>query len=98
MSLSLHVVSFDVPFPADYGGVQDVFYKVKVLSELGVKIHLHCFAYGRKQAPELESLCESVHYYERNTGHKGLSINLPYIVSSRINQQLINTLREDNHP
>ncbi len=25
----IHLISFDVPFPADYGGVIDVFYKIK---------------------------------------------------------------------
>ena len=39
----LHVIAFDVPYPANYGGVIDVFYRVKALSEAGVKVHLHCF-------------------------------------------------------
>jgi hypothetical protein len=40
-----------------------VYYKVKALAELGVKVHLHCFEYGRGQAPELEPYCAEVHYY-----------------------------------
>ena len=39
----LHVVAFDVPYPANYGGVIDIFYKVQALSEAGVKVHLHCY-------------------------------------------------------
>ena len=44
----LHIVSFDVPWPANYGGVIDVFYKVKALSAKGIRIHLHAFEYGRE--------------------------------------------------
>ena len=29
----LHIISFDVPYPANYGGVIDVFYRVKALTE-----------------------------------------------------------------
>ena len=43
----LHIISFDVPYPPDYGGAIDVFYKLKALNQEGVKIHLHCFEYGR---------------------------------------------------
>ena len=53
----LHIISFDIPYPPDYGGVVDVFYKIKALSLLGIKIHLHCFEYGRKHAAVLNELC-----------------------------------------
>ena len=43
----LHIVAFDIPQPANYGGVIDVFYKIKALTNLGVKVHLHCYEYGR---------------------------------------------------
>ncbi len=29
----LHIISFDVPAPPDYGGVIDVYYKAKALAE-----------------------------------------------------------------
>ena len=48
----LHIICLDVPYPVDYGGVFDLFYKIKTLHELGIKIHLHCFEYGRGQQPE----------------------------------------------
>ena len=66
--ISLHIVSFDIPFPANYGGVIDVFYKIRALHHAGVRIQLHCFEYDRKRAPELENFCTSVHYYLRETG------------------------------
>jgi glycosyl transferase family 1 len=87
-----------VPYPADYGGVIDVFYKIKTLHELGIKIHLHCFEYGRGMQLELENYCIEVNYYHRNEGHKGFSHKLPYIVCSRSNRELTENLLKDNHP
>jgi len=39
----LHIISFDIPYPANYGGVIDVFYKLRALVSAGIKIHLHAF-------------------------------------------------------
>jgi hypothetical protein len=94
----LHIVSFNIPYPPNYGGIIDVFYKVKAISKLGVKIYLHCFEYGRKHQPELNKYCEKVYYYKRFTGIR-YSLNIqPYIVYSRSNDQLITRLLRDNHP
>ena len=94
----LHIVCLDVPYPVDYGGVFDLFYKVKSLSEAGIKIHLHCFEYGRGRQPELNKYCEEVFYYTRLTGHKGISGSLPYIVASRANTELLKNLQKDDYP
>jgi glycosyltransferase involved in cell wall biosynthesis len=94
----LHIISFNVPYPADYGGAVDVFYKLKALYAQGIQIHLHCFTYGRSEQPELNKYCASVTYYERHIGHKGISNTLPYIVSSRKNEQLLQDLLKDDHP
>lgn len=94
----VHIISFDVPYPANYGGVIDVFYKIKSLSECGINIILHCFQYGRKTAPELEKYCTSVHYYQRKKYGNPMSGKLPYIVSSRENPELLNNLLKDDFP
>ena len=98
MEKHLHIVCLDVPYPVDYGGVFDLFQKIKSLHAAGVKIHLHCFEYGRGQQPVLNEYCVEVHYYTRHEGHKGFSHKLPYIVCSRSNGQLLETLLEDEHP
>lgn len=95
---SLHIVSFNVPFPANYGGVIDVYYRIRALSQLGVKIHLHTFTYGRPHAPELDALCESVTYYPRHTGILSFLSSEPYIVKSRHNSNLVDNLNRDNYP
>ncbi len=96
--IHLHIVSFDVPYPANYGGVIDVFYKAKALTEHGVKVHLHCFEYGGKRAPELEKLFYDVHYYKLRMSKKHLFKKLPFIVATRMSEELIQNLLHDNYP
>jgi len=94
----LHIICFTVPYPVNYGGVFDLFYILPALKEAGIGIQLHCFDYGRGQQPELNHFCEQVYYYSRQEGHKGISSGLPYIVSSRKNEQLLLRLMEDDYP
>jgi len=94
----LHIISFDVPFPADYGGVVDVFHKIRALHREGVRIILHCYEYGRGNPSELEKYCEQIHYYPRNLGVLRNLSSLPYIVNSRNGSELLNRLLEDEHP
>ncbi len=96
--MHLHIVCLDVPYPVDYGGVFDLFFKIKALYEAGVQIHLHCFEYGRGQQEELNRYCADVHYYTRCEGHKAFSHKLPYIVCSRSNGRLRENLLKDDHP
>lgn len=91
-------MSFDVPFPANYGGVIDVYYKLVWLKKAGIKIYLHCFTYGRKPAPELEQLCEKVYYYERHTGIISNFGITPYTVKSRQSPELEKNLLSNDFP
>lgn len=88
----LHIISFDIPYPADYGGVIDVYYKIKSLAQTGVEIYLHCFEYGRAHSEELAKLCKEVWYYPRKTGIRGVSPFFPYIVYSRRSDLLLQRL------
>ena len=96
--LHLHIVSFDIPYPANYGGVIDVFYKAKFLAEKGVKVHLHCFEYGRKHPKTLEKLFFKVHFYERDISKKQVFKSIPYVVSSRISEKMVDVLMMDDYP
>lgn len=94
----LNIVSFNIPYPANYGGVIDVYYKLKALADCGVKIILHCFEYERPHAPELEAICEKVFYYKRKTGLLSNITLLPYNVYSRKDKRLINNLLQNDYP
>ena len=93
----LHIITHDVPYPADFGGVIDAFNKIKALAKLGVKINLHCYTNKRAQQSILENFCETVTYYPR-TMISGFSLKLPFIVASRKDKQLLANLKKDNHP
>lgn len=98
MISSINIVAFDVPYPPNYGGVIDVFYKIKTFKEKGVKVHLHCFEYGRGEQPELLNYCESVTYYKRNMSPLGVLSKVPFIVKSRVSKELKNNLLSNNFP
>ena len=93
----LHIITHDVPYPADFGGVIDLFYKIILLHKLGVKIHLHCFVSKRSKQEVLNKYCESVNYYKRKK-LSGFSLTIPFIVKSRIDKNLLNNLQKDNYP
>lgn len=95
----LNIISFDIPFPPDYGGVIDVFFKIKALSARGVKIHMHCFDYkNRSRSDELKKYCASINYYKRITGFVSTLSLTPYIVKSRQSEELFNNLLENDYP
>ena len=99
MDKHLHIVTHDIPWPADYGGVVDLFYKIRSLHSLGIKIHLHCFySNEKKEQGELLKYCETVHYYPRKKNMKGFSFSIPYIVKSRSDRALLKNLQQDNYP
>ena len=98
MSKRINIVSFNVPYPADYGGVIDVYYKLKALRDAGVEVILHTYLYGRTEARELEKVCEKVHYYPRQRGMKRQLSLRPYIVNSRTDKKLLDNLLLNPYP
>ena len=99
MNKTLHIVAFDLPFPPDYGGAIDIYFKVKSLKESGATLILHVFLYdGKKASKELEMLCEKVYYYPRKRFTNPFAGDVPYIVATRSDEQLLTNLSKDKHP
>ncbi|MGM0647991.1 MAG: glycosyltransferase family 1 protein [Bacteroidota bacterium] len=95
----LHIIAFDIPYPPNYGGVIDVWHKIRMLKSLDIKIHLHCFEYtGRERRHELDDYCYRVYYYPRKLGIKQAFSIKPYIVVSRKSQALLQRLQQDTYP
>lgn len=94
----INIVSFNVPYPPNYGGIIDVYYKVKALHELGCKVVLHCYEYERPAAPELEALCQKVYYYKRRTGLLPNVSFKPYNVVGRNSKSLVDNLLTNDYP
>ena len=98
MDKSLHIISFNVPFPANYGGVIDVYNKIIALHKIGIEVYLHCFSYGRKEAESLNKYCKKVFYYKRSTSALSLFSSTPYIIKSRTSNLLLERLNNDDFP
>lgn len=89
----LSVVAFQNPWPPDYGGAVDVYFKLKALKRAGVSVVLHTFQYdGRSPSPELETLVEKVWYYPRSRNLLDMLGRKPFIVESRRNELLLERL------
>lgn len=94
----VHLVSFAVPFPPNYGGVIDVYYKIEQLKALGVSVILHAFTYGSRQMNDASALCDKIYYYERKRSIFDQLSPLPFIVKSRNNRDLLENLSKNNYP
>jgi len=94
----VEIVSFDVPYPPNYGGVIDVYYKIRAFRKAGIRVNLHCFEYGRPVSKEMEGLCEHVYYYKRHISKANLFRRRPYIVVTRSSEDLLSNLARKNNP
>jgi hypothetical protein len=95
----LHVVAFDIPYPANYGGIIVIYNQIKALHAAGAKVILHCYQYGdRGPQEQLEQYCHEVHYYPRSRSIFYQLSLLPFIMRTRQSGVLLKRLRKDKHP
>lgn len=94
----LQIVSFNNPYPANYGGVIDVFYKIKYLHNLGVELYLHLFYDDRLDTEALKPYCKKIFMYKRNKSFIHLFTALPFSVASRASKQIYNNLNQTDAP
>lgn len=94
----LHVVSFQFPLPANYGGVIDVYHKLKALREDGYTVVLHSFIYDRELDNAIYELVDELYLYERKRNKFDLFSLIPFIVRSRKNKTLLRDLCKDDDP
>jgi glycosyltransferase involved in cell wall biosynthesis len=94
----IHIIAFDIPYPPDYGGVIDVFYKIKSLAEKGIQVHLHTFYRNREEADELMEYCCSADYYKQKNLNQSLSAKWPVMMYSRRSDILFENLLKDDYP
>ena len=96
---NLHIISFDNPYPPNYGGIIDVFYKVKALHALGFKIYLHCFtATIPLHYKELQLLTQEVFFYKSSSNPLLYFSKIPFSVISRTNKKLLVNINKINAP
>lgn len=93
----IQLVAFASPYPPNYGGVIDVYYKIKAFADAGIRVHLHAYIYDEHQpSKELNKICASVNYYKRTQSYKYLQ-GWPYICASRYNKNLIENIQNLGH-
>lgn len=99
MRNKLHIIAFDIPCQPLYGGIIDVFYKIKSLYAQGIQISLHCFRYGHdKSLKDIAPYCAEIIEYPRLPFWKTLFSGKPHIVASRKSDALLANLLKDEAP
>ncbi|WP_265132007.1 glycosyltransferase family protein [Chryseobacterium oranimense] len=96
----LHLISFNYPYPPSYGGIIDVYYKIKALAEIGVKIHLHCFVEDIPESvdPEVKNITESVFFYKKKKNPLHYFSKVPFAASIRTSDTLFENLMSVKAP
>jgi len=94
----LHLISFNIPEPPNYGGIIDVFYRIKAFYEAGIIVTLHCFYHDRAPAKELENWCEAIYYYRRKPAMQSISLRYPLMMKARRSGTLLQNLLQDQSP
>ncbi|WP_010177396.1 mannosyltransferase [Aquimarina agarilytica] len=87
-SKKIQIIAFNNPYPVNYGGVIDVFYKIEALKEIGYQVYLHIFYDDRVNISVLEKLCEEVYLYKRNKLFYNFFSLIPFSVKSRNSKEL----------
>ena len=87
----------DIPFPPDYGGAMDIYYRIQCLFKLGFKLTIHAFEYGRGKQKQLEQFGKVI-YYSRSFSKSQLLSKIPFIVLSRKSDALLKNLLLDKDP
>ncbi len=98
MDKNLHIVAFDLPYPPNYGGSTDMFFKLQAFEKLGIQVTLHVFLYGdKKPSRELRKEVHALYYYPRKKRNP-FAGKLPFIVASRSSDKLLKRLAADDAP
>ncbi|KAA2221495.1 glycosyltransferase family protein [Chryseobacterium sediminis] len=96
----LHIISFNYPYPPSYGGIIDVYYKIRALSDLGIKIHLHCFVdkIPATVDPEVEESTENIFFYEKKKNPLLYFSGIPFAAAIRDSETLLKNLEKIKAP
>lgn len=91
--MPLHIISFDNPYPPNYGGIVEVYHKIAALHKMGFSIHLHCFTNRIPlHTPELNLIAEKVYFYRSSSNPFKFFSPLPFSVASRSEKKLLDNL------
>lgn len=95
---TLHLISFDQPYPPNYGGIIDVFFKLRALHQAGCVIYLHCFSFNGQPNEELNRYAEKVYYYKIKQSPFFIFKKNPLSIASRNGKQLAQNIAKMKAP
>ena len=96
---TINLVSFDVPYPPNYGGIINIFNTIRWLKKSNIEVLLHCFEYDNNpQTLELQKYCKEVIYYSRTKSIIQIFSKTPFITLSRKNDTLLKNLLTNDFP
>lgn len=77
-----------------------MYYKIKALSDSGIKIHLHCFVdkIPVKIDPEVKEMTENVFFYQKKKNPLLYFSGTPFAAAIRNSEELIKNLEKDKAP
>ncbi|KFF09226.1 hypothetical protein [Chryseobacterium luteum] len=96
----LHLISFNYPYPPSYGGIIDVYYKIKALSDIGIKIHLHCFVDSIPETVdhEIKSITANIFFYKKKKNPFYYFSAVPFAAAIRTSDVLFENLMSIEAP
>jgi hypothetical protein len=94
----IHIVSLVLPWPTNYSGAVDIFYRIQALHQQGAQVHLHCLCEPVPIPPQIAEICASVTCYPTKFNWQTLSFSLPYTVRLRASAALTKRLLQDEYP
>ena len=97
----LHIITHELPPIAGNDGLIEIHHTIKHLHRQGVLIHLHCFSQSgpvKEAISQLSPYCHSISIYPRKSRPSFKHWLLPFAISTRISDALVNELKKDQHP
>ena len=88
----------DVPFPPNYGGIIDVFYKLKAFHQLGVKIYLHVYGFDNTGIDGLKEFADEIYFYPIKRNPFYFLSQKPFSVKSRNGKELLKNIQKIKAP
>ena len=94
----IHFISMDIPFPPNYGGVIDVFFKLRAMHQVGIKIYLHLYGSSSCGIEELKPFTEEIYYYPIKKNPIYFLKSSPFSVKSRRGEELLKNIKRIKAP
>lgn len=98
MSKTVHIICNESPSPCDNGEAIDIFNQLREFKRNGVQVKLHYFENTRTRNQTFSPYCTEVNAYPVKKFSECFSFREPYLISSRINETLCNTIQNSNDP